>query len=153
MAMPILKGLLQEYLISLLEEGVVNSQFNAILCPINNRDRARDHAVQLIETYLADVDMILSELSLHVDNSQVDLYMLATLAHEIQDKSTSIGAEHMTVACFDVIKACEERRKKRFSQTLTWLKHEFDNTKNKLSSLVQMEKRIVRLEESSQPPN
>lgn len=26
----------------------------------------------------------------------------------------------------------------RFSQTLTWLKHEFDNTKNKLSSLVQV---------------
>lgn len=45
-------------------QGVVNDRFNEIICRRNTGER--DHVVQLIESYLADVDMILAELSRHV---------------------------------------------------------------------------------------
>ncbi|XP_057453407.1 histidine-containing phosphotransfer protein 3-like isoform X2 [Lotus japonicus] len=153
MTMFFLRGYLHAQLIRMFDEGVVNDQFSAITCPRNNRGRARDHAVQLIESYLADVDVILSELSRHVDNSHVDFYMLGSLAREVHDKSTSIGADHMRLACFDVIAACDERCKSSFSHNLTLLKNEFGYTKRQLSNFVQLERDIIRLEESSQPPN
>ncbi|GAU45031.1 hypothetical protein TSUD_107260, partial [Trifolium subterraneum] len=83
--MEILKGLLQGYLTSLLDEGVVNNRFNEIVC-VNNTGE-RDSVVQRIETYFADVDRILAELSLDVDNSEVDFCKFASLAREIEDKS------------------------------------------------------------------
>jgi hypothetical protein len=46
-------------------QGVVNDHFNAIVC-LNNTVERRDHVVQQIETYFADVDMILTEISLDV---------------------------------------------------------------------------------------
>ncbi|TKY48629.1 Histidine-containing phosphotransfer protein 1 [Spatholobus suberectus] len=64
MTMPILKGLLQGYMKSLFEEGVVNDQFNVIMSLKHIGEP--DCAVQLIETYFADVEKILSELSHHV---------------------------------------------------------------------------------------
>jgi phosphoglycerate-specific signal transduction histidine kinase len=45
-------------------QGVVNNRFNEIVC-VNNTGE-RDSVVQRIETYFADVDRILAELSLDV---------------------------------------------------------------------------------------
>ncbi|KAJ1401794.1 histidine-containing phosphotransfer protein 1-like [Sesbania bispinosa] len=65
MAMSILKGLVQGYLSSMLEEGVVTEHFYGM---VSQRQAAaeRNQIVQLVETYFADVDTSLSELSGHV---------------------------------------------------------------------------------------
>ncbi|RHN75427.1 hypothetical protein MtrunA17_Chr2g0321141 [Medicago truncatula] len=86
MTMAILKGLMQGYLSALLDEGVVNDRFNAIVC-LNNTVERRERVVQQIETYFADVDMILTEISLDVDNSAFDFSRLASLARQIEEKS------------------------------------------------------------------
>ncbi|XP_039686098.1 uncharacterized protein [Medicago truncatula] len=148
MTMAILKGLMQGYLSALLDEGVVNDRFNAIVC-LNNTVERRERVVQQIETYFADVDMILTEISLDVDNSAFDFSRLASLARQIEEKSDSIGAEHMRLACPEFIKACDEMNKRMLSRTLLWVKHEFANTKRKLEAFVQMERRIIRLERSN----
>ena len=46
-------------------QGVVNDRFNAIVC-LNNTVERSDRVVEQIETYLADVDMLLTEISLDV---------------------------------------------------------------------------------------
>ncbi|KAG5114595.1 hypothetical protein JHK82_037864 [Glycine max] len=149
MTMSILKGLLQGYMKSLFDEGVVNDQFNMIVAL--KRIGEPDRVVQLIETYFSNVEMILFELSRHVDNPKVSFCKLASLAREIEDKSTSIGAEQMKLACSDVIKACNEKHQENFSRSMSWLKIEFSKTKNKLEAFVQMERRIIRLEISQSP--
>ncbi|KAK7324871.1 hypothetical protein VNO77_28769 [Canavalia gladiata] len=116
MTMPILKGLLQGYINSLFDEGVVNEKFNETL--LLKRTGEPDCVVQLIEAYFADVEMILSELSRHVDNPKADFCKLASLAHEIKDRSTSIGAEQIRIACSDLIKACDEKHPKKWSEGL-----------------------------------
>ncbi|XP_020204079.1 histidine-containing phosphotransfer protein 1-like [Cajanus cajan] len=146
MTLQILKGLLQGYMKSLFDEGVVSDQFNVIMSL--KRIGETDRAVQMIETYFADVEKILFELSRHVDNPTVDFSKLASLAREIEDKSASIGAEHMRLACPDIIKACDEKNHQSFSRSLPWLKNEFSNTRNKLAAFVQMERRIIRIESS-----
>ncbi|KAL2331944.1 hypothetical protein Fmac_019525 [Flemingia macrophylla] len=146
MALPILKGLLQGYVKSLFDEGVVDDQFNVVMSL--KRIGEADRAVDMIETYVGDVEKILSELSRHVDDPTVDFCKLKSLARELEDRSASIGAEHVRLACADVIKACDEKHHQNFSRNLPWLKNEFSNTKNKLSAFVQMERRIMRVEGS-----
>ncbi|KAK7402074.1 hypothetical protein VNO78_14049 [Psophocarpus tetragonolobus] len=146
MTTAILKGLLRGYMKSLFDEGVVNDQFNMIMAL--KRIGEPDRAVKLIEKYFADGERIVSELSRHIDNPKPDFCKLASLAREIEYKSTSIGAEQVRLACPDVIKACDEKNKKNFSRTLPWLKDEFSNTRNKLAALVKMERKIVRFERS-----
>ncbi|BAT92060.1 hypothetical protein VIGAN_07072000 [Vigna angularis var. angularis] len=67
-----------------------------------------NHVVQLIETYVADVERILAEILRHEENQKIDLHKLTPLARGIEDKSTRIGAELVKVACYNVIKACDE---------------------------------------------
>nr|KJB53551.1 hypothetical protein B456_009G087000 [Gossypium raimondii] len=58
----------------------------------------------------------------------------------------SIGAEHVRLACVDLMQACEQMQKQKFLLALDWTKTEFTQTQNKLQVLVQMERRIMRLE-------
>lgn len=46
-------------------QGVVNDRFNAMV-GLNNTVERRDRVVQQIETYFADVGLILAEMSLDV---------------------------------------------------------------------------------------
>ncbi|KAJ1401793.1 HPT domain superfamily [Sesbania bispinosa] len=90
--------------------GVVNEHFYGM---VSQRQTERNQIIENVEAYFADVDMSLSELSRHVDKSEVDFSVLASLARGIEDKSARIGAEHMRLACSDIIQACDEKNKKR----------------------------------------
>ncbi|KAK7272211.1 hypothetical protein RJT34_28681 [Clitoria ternatea] len=144
MSMRILKGILRGYLNSLFDEGVVNDKFNQTLALKHTGEP--ECVVKLIETYFADVERNLSELSRHMDHPTADFSKLASLAREIEDKSTRIGADHMRLACPNLIKACDEKNPRSYARTLTWLKNEFHNTRNKLTAFVTMERKIIRLE-------
>ncbi|XP_054815106.1 histidine-containing phosphotransfer protein 1-like isoform X2 [Prosopis cineraria] len=145
MTLPILRGLHQDYLDSLLDEGIINDQFNRIH---SQRTEESDFVVKLVEAYFRDVEAILSDLSSHADESNVDLTKLSALPREIQDKSTSIGAELVKHACRELIQACDENHKRKFDRSLMWVQSEFSLTKTKLESYVRMERRIIRYVES-----
>ncbi|MED6205239.1 hypothetical protein PIB30_016032 [Stylosanthes scabra] len=109
--MAILHELLQGYVNSLHVEGLVNHQFMSL---INTEEL--ECVVEMIEKYFEHVDGILPELSCEFDDSEVvdDFFSkVASLVHEIEEKSTSIGAEHMRLACSGLIKACEEKNKRK----------------------------------------
>ncbi|KAJ7981144.1 Histidine-containing phosphotransfer protein 1-like [Quillaja saponaria] len=143
MALPILRGLLKGYVQSLFDEGIVNDQFNRL--HFLKSVEEPDAVLQRIEAYFVDVETILSELTCHVENPDVDFSKSASLAQQIEEKSTSIGAEHVRLACADLLRACDQMHKKNFSQSLTWMKNEFSHTRNKLEAFIQMERRIIRL--------
>ncbi|XP_039066368.1 uncharacterized protein LOC120211983 isoform X1 [Hibiscus syriacus] len=58
----------------------------------------------------------------------------------------SIGAEHVRLACVNLMRASDQKQKQNFLQALNWTKTEFARTRNKLQVIVQMERRIMRLE-------
>ncbi|KAK7261230.1 hypothetical protein RIF29_27535 [Crotalaria pallida] len=64
-------------------QGVVNDRFAELI------SGEPDYVVKLIEGYLADIEMILFELSRNGESSKIDFSMVASLAHEIEDKSAS----------------------------------------------------------------
>ncbi|KAG4145233.1 hypothetical protein ERO13_D05G085200v2 [Gossypium hirsutum] len=144
MALSIVKGLLEQYVQSLFNEGIINEQFSHIqhLKMVGRTE----HFVQLINTYCLDVESILAQLASSIDLPEVDFSKLAALAAEVTERSSRIGAEHVRLACVDLMQACEQMQKQKFLLALDWTKTEFTQTQNKLQVLVQMERRIMRLE-------
>ncbi|XP_052883776.1 histidine-containing phosphotransfer protein 2-like isoform X2 [Gossypium arboreum] len=120
MALSIVKGLLEQYVQSLFNEGIINEQFSRIqhLKMVGRTE----HFVQLINSYCLDVESILAQLASSFDLPEVDFSKLAALAAEVTERSS------------------------RFLLALDWTKTEFTQTQNKLQVLVQMERRIMRLE-------
>ncbi|XP_048136695.1 uncharacterized protein LOC115734336 [Rhodamnia argentea] len=139
------RGLLQEYVQSLLGEGIINDQFASVQT-LKSADEP-DAIIKLITSYFVDVEAVLSELTRSIDSSEADFDQLAAQANTIKEKSLCIGAEHMKLACENLIRACEEKQGRKFSQALDWMKLEFAQTQDKLDAVVQMqmEKRILRL--------
>ncbi|KAK9943224.1 hypothetical protein M0R45_008840 [Rubus argutus] len=147
MALSIVKGLLREYVQSLLNEGIVNDQFSQIQT-LKSKEEP-DCVVRLINMYFIDVETILSKLRSYSELPDVDYSRLAVLAREIQEKSSRIGAEHVRRACNNLIQACDRMHKQNFILALDWIKNEFCHTRNKLESFVQTERKIIRLESKS----
>ncbi|GLT82035.1 hypothetical protein SLE2022_004500 [Rubroshorea leprosula] len=144
MALSIVNGLLEEYVQSLFNEGIVNSQFSHYQ-DVKTTEGA-ECAVQLISEYCTDVETILSEFTSYIDLPDIDFPKLAELAGEIERKSSRIGAEHVRLAGLNLKQACDEMHKQRFLRNLDLTKNEFTRTQDKLQVVVQMERRIMRLE-------
>uniref|UniRef100_A0A6N2L7I6 Histidine-containing phosphotransfer protein n=1 Tax=Salix viminalis TaxID=40686 RepID=A0A6N2L7I6_SALVM len=124
--------------------GIVNAQF----CYIQTlkTEEEPDHVVQLINTYCIDVESILSELGSFIDLPDVDFSKLVALAQQVEESSSLMGAEHMRLACADLIQACRQKDKRNLSLSLNWIKNEFAHIRTKLEVVVQMERKIMRLE-------
>ncbi|KAK7845242.1 histidine-containing phosphotransfer protein 5 [Quercus suber] len=135
MALSILKGLLQGYVQSLFDEGIVNDQFSQI--HTLKSEEEPEHVVQLIDKYFVEVETILSELTSKIDCPDVDFSKLSELAHKVDERSLSIGARHVKLACADLIKSCDQMNKENFSRALIWIKNEFSHTRNKLEAYAQ----------------
>ncbi|KAK8550800.1 hypothetical protein V6N13_119307 [Hibiscus sabdariffa] len=96
-----------------------------------------DHFGQLINTYCLDVESIISQLASYIDLPDVDFSKLAALTTEVAERSSRIGAEHVRLACLDLMQACDQKQKQNFLRALNWTKTEFARTKNKLQVIVQ----------------
>ncbi|KAJ6985915.1 hypothetical protein NC653_023749 [Populus alba x Populus x berolinensis] len=126
------------------EQGIVNAQF----CHIQTlkTEEEPDHVVRLINTYSIDVESILFELGSYIDLPDVDFSKLAALAQQVEERSSLMGAEHMRLACADLIQACRQMDKRNLSLSFNWIKNEFAHIRTKLEVIVQMERKIMRLE-------
>lgn len=121
---------------------------NAQFCHIQTlkTEEEPDHVVRLINTYSIDVESILFELGSYIDLPDVDFSKLAALAQQVEERSSLMGAEHMRLACADLIQACRQMDKRNLSLSLNWIKNEFAHIRTKLEVVVQMERKIMRLE-------
>ncbi|XP_019075879.1 histidine-containing phosphotransfer protein 3 isoform X1 [Vitis vinifera] len=125
------------------DQGIVNDQF----CQIQalKSEEQPDAVVRLIDTYILDVERILSNLKSYIDLPDVDFSKLAVEIYKIEEKSLQIGAEHMKIACANLILACDQKHKDNFCQYLAWMMNEFTKTQSKLEAFAQMERKIIRV--------
>ncbi|KAJ8768081.1 hypothetical protein K2173_021021 [Erythroxylum novogranatense] len=143
MAVSILRQLQQEYVQSLIEEGIVNDQF----CRIQHSKISEDpdYMIKLIDAYCIDMETILLKLSKYTDIPNADFSKVVLLGQQLEEKSSYIGADYVKLACDDLIQACHEKDEKNFIHALNWTRSEFHRTQNKLEAFVQMERKIIRL--------
>ncbi|KAG7950582.1 hypothetical protein I3843_13G121700 [Carya illinoinensis] len=69
----------------MLKQGIISNQFSHIQSLESLEEP--EHVVQVIDTYLIDVETILSELTSYMDRPEVDFSTLATLSHKVEERS------------------------------------------------------------------
>ncbi|KAJ6983982.1 hypothetical protein NC653_022256 [Populus alba x Populus x berolinensis] len=114
-------------------QGIVNAQF----CHIQTlkTEEEPDHVVRLINTYSIDVESILFELGSYIDLPDVDFSKLAALAQQVEERSSLLSSWFLA---FDQDLVCP--------LSFNWIKNEFAHIRTKLEVIVQMERKIMRLE-------
>ncbi|XP_074266427.1 calcium-dependent lipid-binding protein-like [Silene latifolia] len=87
MALSILQALLQDYLESLLKEGILNDTFRQVIS--EGRLKEPNVVVEQIHKYFDDVETILCDLHHFIELCDVDFSILATHVRAMEEKSTS----------------------------------------------------------------
>ncbi|KAF5447535.1 hypothetical protein F2P56_033084 [Juglans regia] len=136
MALHIHKGLLQGFIQCMYDEGFVNDQFWQLQMMKSSRNQP-DYVVRVVTSYCSSAQTLFSQLTHHINQENVDFLQVKVSARELYDKSSSVGAEHVKLACAELLVACEGHDKEYCSKALYWTKNEFAHLRRKFETLVQ----------------
>ncbi|KAM4084242.1 hypothetical protein ACB094_08G118000 [Castanea mollissima] len=144
MPLEIQKALLFGFIQNMYDEGYVNDQFWQI--QQMKKTTQPDYAVRAVTSYCMSAQNLFTQLTDHINQENVDFYQVNVSARELFEQSNSVGAAHVKHACVELLCACEENDKDYCSKTLYWTKNEFSQLKRKFETVIQMERKIIDLE-------
>ncbi|KAL9416445.1 hypothetical protein AB3S75_039608 [Citrus x aurantiifolia] len=144
MALPMQRSLLRSFVQSMHEEGIVNDDFYQLLAM--KETVRQDYVVRAVTSYCLSAQNLFSHLTYHICQPEVDYHQVNTAACEFYARTSSIGAEHVKLSCAELIQACQENDKEYCSRALYWTKNEYSKLRRKFETLVQMERKIIDLE-------
>ncbi|GLT48748.1 hypothetical protein SLA2020_223560 [Shorea laevis] len=142
MALEIQKGLLRGFIQNMYDEGFVNDQFYQMQAMQNTRP---EDVMRAITSYCTAAENLFSRLTFHTNRAEVDFRQVHFLARDLYARTSNIGAEHVKLACAEIMRAAEQNNKEQCCQTLYWTKNEFTHLRRKFETVVQMERRIIEL--------
>ncbi|KAE8098517.1 hypothetical protein FH972_016574 [Carpinus fangiana] len=96
---------------SMFYEGMLDSQFAQIqvLQDANNPN----FVMEVITIFCNDAERIMLELNNYLGQQDVDFNKLNGLVHQLKGSSSSVGAQHLKLACIDLHQASEDKNKGR----------------------------------------
>ncbi|XP_050228637.1 histidine-containing phosphotransfer protein 1-like [Mercurialis annua] len=144
MALPALKAQLNNFVQSLFDEGMLDGQFSQIQALKDESNP--DFIVEVITTFCNDAERIISELTKHMSQQNVEFSNLESYVHQLKGSSSSIGAQRMKNACADLQQAFDDKNKGRCLQALNIITCQYFLLRAKFETLVQLEKRILSIE-------
>ncbi|KAK4726856.1 hypothetical protein R3W88_031773 [Solanum pinnatisectum] len=144
MALRILTEMQLSLLNQMLKKGLINNEFEHLMIS----KRAQDHVsvVETIKEYCAEVEAILSQMRNDIATPDVEFSHLVASCDLVKNKSRRIGCELVISTCMLLIGACDQRNKKKFSQTLELLNNDFSTTQSQLETYTWLERRIINVQ-------
>ncbi|KAG9456047.1 hypothetical protein H6P81_000555 [Aristolochia fimbriata] len=137
----VLKKQRDELVKSMLEEGLVDDNFNEV--EALGGDTNREFLVDLISLFIEDAERILSELTKTLSKPDVDFHVADALVHQVKGTSSSVGGQKIVVACLECRQFCEKKDLDGCIKGLEVVKTEFNNLKGKLESFIEIERKIL----------
>ncbi|TMX00189.1 hypothetical protein EJD97_001224 [Solanum chilense] len=144
MALRILTDMQLSLLNQMLKKGLINNEFEHLM--ISKRAEDPQFVVETTQEYCAEVKAILSQMKNDIATPDVEFSHLVASCDLVKKKSTRIGCELVISTCMLLIGACDERNKKKFSQTLELLKKDFSTTQSQLETYAWLERRIINVQ-------
>ncbi|XP_077235838.1 histidine-containing phosphotransfer protein 2-like [Tasmannia lanceolata] len=140
MASMALKEQLSGLVNSMFREGLLDEQFTQLqmLQDANNPD----FVAEVISLFCDDSERILAELTKSLDQAVVDYQKVDAYVHQLKGSSSSVGAQHIKLACIEFRHFCEENDREGCLQALHVIKHEYFNLRSKFETMVQLEQKI-----------
>ncbi|KAG5571652.1 hypothetical protein H5410_061418 [Solanum commersonii] len=125
-------------------QGLINNEFEHLM--ISKRAQDPESVLATIKEYCAEVEAILSQMRNDIATPDVEFSHLVASCDLVKNKSRRIGCELVISTCMLLIGACDQRNKKKFSQTLELLKNDFSTTQSQLETYAWLERRTINVQ-------
>ncbi|XWS39087.1 hypothetical protein CRYUN_Cryun18bG0020000 [Craigia yunnanensis] len=132
---------LVDYTKSLSMEGFLDGQF--LLLQQLQDESNPDFVVEVVSLFFGDSDKLLNDLTMVLDQPNVDFKKVDALVHQLKGSSSSIGAQRVKNACIAFRNYCEEQNIEACLRCLQQVNQEYCVVKNKLETLFRLEQQIV----------
>ncbi|XP_022767130.1 histidine-containing phosphotransfer protein 1-like [Durio zibethinus] len=148
MALAALKTELKNFVQSMFEEGVLDSQFSQIQAL---QDSSNPNFVdEVITSFCSDAERIITELNRYLGYQNVDFSKLDSYVHQLKGSSSSIGAHRLKLACVNLRQASDDRNKEGCVRALNLITREYCLLRSKFQIVIQLERSIIALETNQQ---
>ncbi|KAK8507179.1 hypothetical protein V6N13_069972 [Hibiscus sabdariffa] len=132
---------LVDYTKSLFMEGFLDGQFLQLQ---QLQDESNpDFVVEVVSLFFDDSEKLLNELTIALDQPNVDFKKVDGHVHQLKGSSSSIGAQRVKNVCIAFRNFCEEQNIEGCLTCLHQVKQEYYHVKNKLETLFRLEQQIV----------
>ncbi|KAL7161811.1 hypothetical protein ACSBR2_042308 [Camellia fascicularis] len=148
MGLAIQKELLSRFIQKMCDDGMVNDQF--VKLQELKKPNTPEFVVRAVTLYCMAVKNLFSLLSNMINETEVNFYEVALQACDLYERSRIIGAEHVKIASIDILRSCQAFDNNCCIQALNQTKKEFSNLRRNLETLVQMERKIIDLENGNE---
>ncbi|CAD5197400.1 unnamed protein product [Musa acuminata subsp. malaccensis] len=141
---------------SMFLEGLLDDQFEQL--QMLQDESSPGFIAELITLFCGDSERILAELTKLLDQAVVDYQKVDAFVHQLKGSSSSVGAQHVKLACVQFRQFCEEHNKEglkgiyffRCLRALNVVKHEYYLLRGKFDTMLQLEQRIQAYESKQQ---
>ncbi|XP_059311936.1 histidine-containing phosphotransfer protein 1-like [Lycium ferocissimum] len=130
-----------EYMASLFREGFLDAQFSQL--QQLQDDSNPDFVVEVVSLFFEDSERLLNDLTMALDQPNVDFKQVDAHVHQLKGSSSSVGAQRVKNCCVLFRNCCEEQNTEACLQCLQQIKQEYLLVKNKLQTLFELEQQIV----------
>ncbi|KAG8480966.1 hypothetical protein CXB51_025681 [Gossypium anomalum] len=132
---------LVDYTKSLFMEGFLDAQFLQLQ---QLQDESNpDFVVEVVSLFFDDSEKLLNDLTMALDQPNVDFKKVDAHVHQLKGSSSSIGAQRVKNACIAFRSFCEEHNIDATLRCLQQVKQEYYLVKNKLETMLRLEQQIV----------
>ncbi|KAL9447440.1 hypothetical protein CISIN_1g031698mg [Citrus sinensis] len=132
---------LVDYSNSLFQEGILDNQFGHLQ---QLQDESNpDFVAEVVNLYFKDSERLLNEITVALDQQNVDFTKVGGHVHQLKGSSSSIGAQRVNNVCTAFRSFCEEKNIEGCQQYLQHLKQEYYLVKNKLQTLFQLQQQLL----------
>ncbi|KAF3441693.1 hypothetical protein FNV43_RR15608 [Rhamnella rubrinervis] len=150
MALSAYKSQLKNLVQSMLDEGILDSQF-AQLQALQDAS-SPNFVADVISVYCNEAERIITELNSYICSQQdIDFSKMDANVHQLKGSSSSIGAKRVTLACVELRQAFDDKNRERCIKALNRIRQEYYfYLQGKFQTLMQLEKTISAIETNQQ---
>ncbi|KAI3469470.1 hypothetical protein Pfo_026133 [Paulownia fortunei] len=130
-----------EYATALFREGFLDGQFGQL--QLLQDESNPDFVVEVVSLFFEDSERILNDLTIALDQQNVDFKKIDANVHQLKGSSSSIGAQRVRNACIAFRNFCDEQNVDACLKCLQQVKQEYMLVKTKLEALLRLEQQIV----------
>ncbi|XVF28452.1 hypothetical protein REPUB_Repub15cG0030400 [Reevesia pubescens] len=132
---------LLDYTKSLFMEGFLDGQFLQLQ---QLQDESNpDFVFEVVSLFFDDSEKLLNNLTMALDQPNVDFKKVDAHVHQLKGSSSSIGAQRVKNVCIPFRNFCEEQNSEGCLRCLQQVKQEYYLVKNKLETLFRLEQQIT----------
>ncbi|XP_016541381.1 histidine-containing phosphotransfer protein 1 isoform X3 [Capsicum annuum] len=96
-----------EYMDSLFREGFLDAQFSQL--QQLQDDSNPDFVVEVVSLFFEDSERLLNDLTMALDQPNVDFKQVDAHVHQLKGSSSSVGAQRVKNCCIPFRNCCEEQ--------------------------------------------